>query len=306
MASAASVAAQMNPRPAWDAPARSAPQERFFRELMGQSTLPSAPEIAQRLMVTVNRETARIDDLAKLIARDQSLALRLLSLANSAFFALRCRVTSIPHAVTLLGFQRVRDLALGLSVWGALDRSDPAGRRYRRRLWIHTSTVAAAAKLLAERTGGDGNTAFAAGLLHDVGKLVLGLRLKETYWSMIEEAAANGETVADIETQALGCHHGTVGAWLLQLWQLPPEIVDPVARHHDPLEPEFGFDVTAAVAVANRLVDATDPNSGLARQEVLSEIRAFVPGLVGTDEWQAMYADLAREQQAVSSIFAVA
>src|SRR5882724_4219359 len=136
---------------------------------MAQDTLPSAPEIAQRMLVTVNRENARIDDLAKLIVRDQALAARLLRLANSAFFALRCKVTSIPHAVTLLGFQRVRDLALGLSVWGALDKDDPAARRYRRRMWIHTSTVAATAKVLAERTGADGGTAFAAGLLHDVG-----------------------------------------------------------------------------------------------------------------------------------------
>src|SRR5262245_58414477 len=104
-------------RDPWDAPARSPAQERFYRELMAADQLPSPPEVAQRMLVAVNRDDVRVQDLAKLIARDQALTARLLRLANSAFFAIRSRVTSIPQAVTLLGFVRVRDLVLGLSVW---------------------------------------------------------------------------------------------------------------------------------------------------------------------------------------------
>src|SRR2546427_1015625 len=95
--------AQAGQRDAWDAPERSAAQERFYRELMSAQQLPSPPEVAQRMLVAVNREDVRVGDLAKLIARDQSLTAALLRLANSAFFALRTRVTSIPQAVTLLG-----------------------------------------------------------------------------------------------------------------------------------------------------------------------------------------------------------
>jgi HD-like signal output (HDOD) protein len=288
----------------WDAPERSAAQERFYRGLMSAQQLPSAPEVAQQMLVTVNRENATVDQLAKLIARDQSLAARLLRLANSAFFAIRTRVTSIPQAVTLLGFARVRNLVLGLSIWTAFDAQDPAGRRYRARMWVHTAMVAATARMLVERTGGDGGTAFAAGLLHDVGKLVLGLRLGASYWSLLDEAAARGVDAAAVETEAFGCHHATVGGWLLQLWQLPPALVDPVALHHDPLTAEFGLDVPAAVAAADRLVNATDPESGLARDEVLAEVRAFLPGLVGTEHWREMYTGLAREQQAVANMFA--
>src|SRR5262245_42990140 len=102
---AASV--QPRQRRAWDSPERSPTQERFYRELMTAQQLPSAPEVAQRMLVAVNREEARVQDLAKLIARDQSLTAALLRLANSAFFALRTKVTSIPQAVTLLGFGRV-------------------------------------------------------------------------------------------------------------------------------------------------------------------------------------------------------
>jgi putative nucleotidyltransferase with HDIG domain len=297
------ASAEVRQRVAWDARPRSEPQERFYRELMSTQQLPSAPEIAQKMLVAVNREDSRVDDLARLIARDQSLTARLLRLANSSFFAIRGGVRSIPQAVTLLGFTRVRDIVLGLSVWSTLKGNDARGKQYRRTMWVHTATVAAAAKMLAERTGGDGATAFAAGLLHDVGKLVLGLRLGATYWALLDEAIERGEPAARLEEEAFGCHHATVGGWILQIWQLPQTLVDPVALHHDPISPDYGMDITASVAVANRLIDATDPTNGVARSEALDEVRAFAPGLLDSESWREMYASLAREQQAAASIF---
>src|SRR5438067_5073742 len=94
-------------RTGWDTPERSAVQERFYRELMAVDRLPSAPEIAQRLLVAVNREDAHVSELTRLIGRDQSLVARLLRLANSAFFSVRTRVTSVEQATMLLGFARV-------------------------------------------------------------------------------------------------------------------------------------------------------------------------------------------------------
>src|SRR5262245_19089049 len=227
----------LRPRRSWDVAPASPIQERFYRELMAAHRLPSAPEIARRMLAAVNREDTNVQPLTDLISRDQALAARLLQLANSAFFAVRARVTSIPHAVTLLGYERVRDVALGLSVWGALGGSSKSERRHRRALWQHSTMVAAAAEKLVEATGGDGPSAFAAGLLHDVGKLVLGLRLGESYWALLDEAFEYGQTAATVETDAFGCHHATVGGWFLQIWQLPPELIDPVALHHEALAP---------------------------------------------------------------------
>src|SRR5438128_12169970 len=96
-----SASVQRVERGAWDAPTRSAAQERFYRELMGAQQLPSPPEVAQRMLLTVNRDDVRVDELTQLIARDQSLTASLLRLANSAFFAIPARVTSIQQAVTL-------------------------------------------------------------------------------------------------------------------------------------------------------------------------------------------------------------
>ena len=76
-----------------------------------------------------------------------------------------------------------------------------------------------------------------------------------------------------------------------------------MALHHDPLVPDFGMDLTSVVAVANRLVNATDDESGVAREDVLEEVQAFAPGLLRTKDWREMYAGLAREQRAIGSMF---
>ncbi|HEV7734370.1 MAG TPA: HDOD domain-containing protein [Candidatus Binatia bacterium] len=290
-------------RRVWDPPSRSPVLERFYRELMAVESLPSAPEVAQRMLVAINRDDVSLRALSSLIERDQSLAARLLRLANSALFAVRTKVTGISQAVTLLGFSRVRDLVLGLSVWGALEGSSPEGRRYRKHMWNHTAMVAAAAKLLAERTrSADPGQAFTAGLLHDVGKLVLGLRLGDTYWSLLDDAVEQGGAAA-AEQEAFGCNHGMVGGWLLQLWGMPLVLVDPVALHTEALDPDYGLDLPAIVAVADRLVHSTDASSGAARQDVLDELSAFAPGLVDGNAWKEIWAALHKEQQALGGMF---
>ncbi|HXJ33322.1 MAG TPA: HDOD domain-containing protein [Candidatus Eisenbacteria bacterium] len=289
-------------RRVWDAPSRSPTLEKFYRELMAVEKLPSAPEIARRTLTTVNRDNANLNDLAKLIQRDQALAARLLRIANGALFAVRNRVSSIHQAVTLLGFARVRELVLGLSVWGALEGSTPTIRRFRKRLWVHSSMVAAAAKMLAERTNGDEAGAFTAGLLHDVGKLVLGIRLGDTYWELLEDAAEEGGA-AEAELSALSCNHATVGGWLLQLWGMPDDLVDAVALHTDSLSPAYGFDTTTIVAVADRLIHATDASSGTAKEDVFHDLRRTVPGLVEQDTWREIWAALFKEHQTLSTLF---
>jgi HD-like signal output (HDOD) protein len=288
-------------RRTWDRPSRSPALERFYRELMAIEKLPSAPEIARRTLATVNRDNASLNDLTTLIARDQALAARLLRFANGAFFAVRGKVTSIPQAVTLLGFDRVRDLVLTLSVWGALEGSGAAARRFRKHLWVHSSMVAAASRMLAERTNHDQANAFTAGLLHDVGKLVLGLRLGDTYWELLEDAESE-RGAAEAEQAALSCDHAIVGGWLLQLWGMPAGLVEAVALHAEPLVTEHGLDTTTIVAVADRLIHATDAN-GTAREDVLQELRDAVPGLVEADTWREIWTALFKEQQSLATVF---
>ena len=287
-------------REGWDTPDRSPALERFYRELMAVESLPSAPEVAQQMLVAVNRDDVDARHLTALIARDQALTARLLRLANSAFFAARSKATSAQQAVTLLGFGRLRDLVLGLSVWGALDAQSASGRRWRTALWQHSATVAAASKHLAERAGLDGGTAFTAGLLHDIGKLVLGLRLGDTYWTMLDDARERGVDSAEVEREAFQCSHAMVAGWLLQMWQLPALLVDAVAHHHDALVSEHGIDLPLIVGVADRLVQA---NGGAAAEQALAEARAVLPGLIGDAvAWNDVWTDLVAGQGALAAL----
>jgi putative nucleotidyltransferase with HDIG domain len=285
-------------RESWDTADRSPALDRFYRELMAVDKLPSAPEVAQQMIAAVNRDDVDTRQLTGLIARDQALTARLLRLANSAFFAARSKATTVQQAVTMLGFARVRDLVLGLSVWGALDSKSVNGRRWRTRLWTHSASVAAASKLLAERAGIDGGAAFTAGLLHDVGKLVLGIRLGDSYWGMLDEAEGRGCDSSEVEREAFQCHHGLVAGWLLQVWQLPPSLVDGVAYHHHPLVADYGIDLPLLVGIADRLVNA----GAAAGDRALAEARAVAPGLVAEGAgWREVVADLVQDEAALSA-----
>jgi putative nucleotidyltransferase with HDIG domain len=301
MGASAAIAPGADLRREWDVPERPPAQERFYRQLMAMDKLPSAPEVAQKMLDLVNKDDTDFRKLGVLIEKDPSLAARLLRIANSALFASRSKVSSVDQAVMMLGAKRVRELVLGLSVWGALDPQSANGKRYRKELWTHAATVAAAARALAGKARVDASEAFSSGLLHDIGKLVLGLRLGDTYWQMLDEARDSGRSAADIEMEAFNCHHGLVGGWLLQLWRLPTGLVDAVALHHAPLDPAFGLDTAAIIAIADRLVRATTPD-GETSAELVDELRGSAPGVVDVDQWRELYLEIVAEQAAVSGM----
>jgi putative nucleotidyltransferase with HDIG domain len=278
--------------------------ERFYRQITDRDDLPSIPEVARQLMMAVNRETTTGRELASLIGRDQSLAAKLLRLANSAFFGLQRTVTDLGQAVTLLGFGHVRDLVMTLSLWGSIGDGDPTTTKRRKPLWIHCASVAAAAKLLAKKVGRmDVGEALSAGLLHDIGKLLLGLRLGATYWEMIDQAEEMGTDPTMVELDAFGIHHGTVGQYLLQLWSLPETLSQAVSEHHEPLEIEPGSTVGVGhvVNAANRIVHLLA--HGGEEEEAGAILEALAPGKLRADMWPAMRDDLEAEQEQIAGFF---
>src|SRR5438105_9538731 len=227
--------------------------QRFRAEVIGQKNLPTIPAVLARVLGLVEREDSSTRDLVDLIEHDQALTGKMLRLANSAFFGQSRRVATIPRAVMLLGFSTVRNLALGVKVWDAMAHGIPPERL--EELWTHAVMVAVASKVLAAKlAAGDPDEAFTAGLLHDVGRLVLATRFKDAYWTAAARAGGAGSMI-DVEQEAFGVHHAEVGGWLLEAWGLPPSIVEAARLHHAaPDRPG----ITALVAATNRLVAATD------------------------------------------------
>lgn len=284
----------------WQEPPRTETLERL-RRLLLEKDLPPSPDVLPVLLETLAGEPD-VRRVVHVLERDPSLVVRVLGLANSAFLGARGPVTTVSQAITLLGFTTLRDVAIGFCVWHRMSSTTPAFRRHRRQLWTHAASVAAASRYLARLAKQDPGPAFAAGLLHDIGKLVFGYRLDDRYWILLENAVRHGQSTASIEREAFGCDHATVGGWLAEKWQLPATLVDAIAMHHDPLPPGLALDVPGLVATANRLINATDPRSGALAPEAAEEVAATVP-VLGAGEWQEAYAEIGAAAGSVSGIF---
>jgi putative nucleotidyltransferase with HDIG domain len=236
--------------------------QQFRAEVIARKNLPTIPTVLAKILQLVDAESASGKELIKVIEHDQALTGKMLRLANSAFFGQTRKVATIPRAVVLLGFSTVRNLALGVKVWDALGTG--IARTRLDELWAHAVTVAVAAKAIAARLrAGDPDEAFTAGLLHDVGRLVLAMRFREQYWQVVG-GASEVEAVERMEASSLGVDHAEVGAWILEAWSLPPAIVEAVRAHHGD-GPRPGM--PGLLAIVDRLVAWTHVADGSTRPE---------------------------------------
>jgi putative nucleotidyltransferase with HDIG domain len=261
--------------------------QQFRAEVIARKNLPTIPTVLARILQLIDREGASGKELVEVIEHDQALTGKMLRLANSAFFGQSRRVATIPRAVVLLGFSTVRNLALGVKVWDTL--SSGISRTRLEDLWMHSVAVAVATRTLAARLRvGDPDEAFTAGLLHDIGRLVLAMRFREQYWQAVG-GTGESEPVEAIESSTFGVDHAEVGGWMLEAWSLPPTIVEAVRVHHG------GLDRPGApglLAVANRLVSWTDLGSGALRPEAGLVFQATADRGITQAVWQDLVAEL--------------
>jgi putative nucleotidyltransferase with HDIG domain len=264
----------------------------FRADVIARKSLPTIPTTLATIITLVGDDRAGARKLVGLVEQDQALAARLLRLANSAFFGQARKVTTIPRAVLLLGFSTVRNLALGVKVWETLGTGVTRAEVDRR--WRHAVEVAVVARVLARRLGQvSPDEAFTAGLLHDIGQLLLAMRLKEHYWAIVRSATPTDD-LAMLEQSSLGIDHAEVGAWLLESWNLPPLLVDGVRRHHD-LEVRAGL--AWIVGAASRLVNRT----GIVPGDVAPEASPVLSELgLSEDDWSGMVVEIDRSGAAAA------
>jgi len=212
--------------------------------------LPSVPAIYHEISRLMGSERATVDNLGAAIGKDMAMTAMVLKLANSAFFSLRQTVSTPAEAISILGIDLLRSLVLahGLFSQSGTFRFPTFGLTH---LWRHSVAVASFTKQIAEMEGkGKAASAeyFTAGLLHDVGILVLASRFPDEYAKVLELSRQAGSDLETSEFHILGSTHGEVGAYLLGLWGLPPAVVQGAAWHHQPRLHE-GSALTPALAV---------------------------------------------------------
>lgn len=197
--------------------------------------LPPMPQVMFKAREIMNDPKSNFKALSDILETDQAMATRVLRLSNSAFYGLAGKVSSVQHASVLLGYKTVGEIVsmagsstlLGESLDGyKLDSGD---------LWHHSMAVALASKIIAKKIKPEmENDAFAAGLIHDAGKIVLDKYLQERN-TLFEEFMKEGEkTFLDAEKQILGFDHSEIAALMCQSWKIPNSLTTAVCYHHYP------------------------------------------------------------------------
>ncbi len=227
--------------------------ERRVREYVG--SMPSLPTTVSKVLEVCNNPKTSPIDLDRVIQLDPVLMGRVLKLINSAYYSLGTQVTSLVRAIIMLGVNTVKNLALSSAVLDRVSRKDDFRALNMEGFWRHSLCVGVTAKLIAKRRGADPKTLeeyFAAGLLHDIGKIPLNNALAEDYVRTMSYADRERVSLYEAERGNLGIDHCEAGKIVAELWKLSGAIADAVAWHHDlpGYEGEHG-DVLRTVAIAN-------------------------------------------------------
>jgi putative nucleotidyltransferase with HDIG domain len=219
----------------------------YLNRLSTIRDVPTMPAVLIRLNQMLQDEDVSIDKIGQLIETDQAISSKILMLVNSAFFGFRSRVSSISHALMILGFNTVRNAAISVSLFDAMQIRQSRGFDVTE-FWRHSISVAVAAKYLAKQARlKDPDNAFAAGLLHDVGKLVMIQFLPELFDRAWESVCGEGITFHEAEQKHLPVDHAAIGTHLARIWQFPPALVEAIAYHHKP--PELAEDIELVVTI---------------------------------------------------------
>ncbi len=195
--------------------------------------LPPAPKILAPLLIALTDIDADVSRVVDMIALDPALTAKVLQTCNSAYFGISRPVDHVDEAVNRLGFQIVYCIVAMASGDASFDSAKATGIDVDRQ-WRHAATAAFASQFIARRIGADAGLYFTAGLLHDIGKLILAEGFQRDYIEIQSDPGLTGKSLMELECASFGVDHAEVGARLLERWKFSPQFVGSVRYHHDP------------------------------------------------------------------------
>jgi putative nucleotidyltransferase with HDIG domain len=218
--------------------------------------LPPMPVLAVQALQMTKDPKVSARDLQAVIARDQALAARILRIVNSAMFALRGEVSTISHAVAVLGMDAIRSIIMSASVHQVLQTGEGKGRDLGTKLLFdHSWGAATAARILAENTRyPNAEEAFLCGLMHDIGKPILMTNFPARYTQIMAEVYAGRAGFHTLELQAFGFSHAHMGALVAERWNFPWRFSEAIGFHHDPLSASEHLHLACITNLANSIM----------------------------------------------------
>lgn len=210
--------------------------------------LPPFPQVAVRVLQMAKDENMQWHRLCDLISSDPAFASEVLTVANSVLYAPRYPATSILQAVAVMGASTLQGMCVTVGVRAYLGKtlSYPAMRN----LWKHNMACAIVAQRLAQAGFIDKDTAYTAGILHDVGRMGLAVIQPAAYAALLEKHHGSSESMLEAERELFGWDHCETGRQLVADWKLPEELEAVVSRHHEPRRADGAWDVTELIKVS--------------------------------------------------------
>ena len=207
------------------------------RVLKRVNDIPSLPQFVIDTLKKLDDPKSSAQDVADKLSRDEGLVLRILRLANSAYYGLPRKITGVSEAIALLGFKTVKSIVLAASVYKFMDGSFTGYALDRGELWKHSLSVAFASRYLAKKIKGlDDEEAYVAGMVHDIGKIVLNDYVRFGYGIIAKLVEDDQMPFMEAERQVLGFDHAQVGGLIMEQWNLPETYMLAARYHHSPWE----------------------------------------------------------------------
>jgi putative nucleotidyltransferase with HDIG domain len=258
-------------------------------------TLPAMPVIAQKILALNLDSDVGERDMLKLIEQDPLISAKIIGLANTPLFGASKRVSSVSDAAMLLGITRVKSVSLGIAVMSSLAKKS-AGKLDMQSLWLHSLAIALALRTISRAMPPKNrpldDEIFLAGLLHDIGYMVLNqLDPKRSDELHIRLATESERASQEIEAELLDMTHGELGAELVSYWELPPAVVAILRYHHDPLNAgaALGQPLVNMINIAEKIL----PAFGIAERSSTE---------IGKAEWEVLGIDPAKADELITQI----
>src|SRR3989339_317226 len=198
--------------------------------------LPTLPRVIQEITNLMQNPRTSAEEVGRAITMDQSLASKVLRLVNSAFYGFPGRINTITHAIVILGFNTVKNIVLTASVFDKLGGMGHKDEFDLEKFWLHSIATGVISKEIAKKVNFRYyEESFLAGVLHDIGKIILFKFLPDEFSQVIARQKQEQCLFLDAEKKALDLTHNEIGNWLAQRWNLPEDLRAAILYHHSPM-----------------------------------------------------------------------
>jgi HD-like signal output (HDOD) protein len=228
------------------------------------SSIPTLPTVIERLTRLLQNPKTSAEEVGKAITTDQALASKVLKLVNSAFYGFPGRISTITHAIVILGFSTVKNVVLTASFFDAFSNKGEGKAEFNlENFWMHSIACGAASLSIAKQIGSSKKEeCFIAGLIHDLGKLILCRYLPHEFNQALQHCSENKQLFYESEKELFDSTHEEIGGFLAERWNLPANLQNAVKCHHKPSLAHDHYQTTAIVHCADIFIRALDCGNG--------------------------------------------